>query len=196
MLPQMAPDDDRRCIEEVLRGNSRPFEFIVRRYQMQLYRYLKRLIWRHEDIDDILQETFLRAYQNLADFDTTRPLYPWLRRIAFNLAISHLRAIGRLQPLDSLPDDFLKEMMDPLQEMENAELQRAIDRAIAGLPADQQTILSLQFRGGFSYQEISQQLQIPIGTVMSRLARAKEKLRAELHYFYASRGLSDETRVS
>lgn len=191
----MAHDDDLRCIAEILKGNNQPFASIVRRYQMQLYRYVKRLVWRHEDVDDILQDTFLRAYQNLGSFDTSRPLYPWLRRIAFNLAISHLRAVCRLQPLDSLPDDFLREMMDPLHEVEHAELQKAINRAIAGLPADQQTVLSLQYREGFSYREISQHLSIPIGTVMSRLARAKEKLRVELHAFHASRGFSDEPRV-
>jgi RNA polymerase sigma-70 factor (ECF subfamily) len=79
--------------------------------------------------------------------------------------------------------------------LENSELHVAINRAIAGLPADQQEIISLQFRSGCSYQEISEQLQIPIGTVMSRLARAKQKLRAELHHFNASKGLSDESRV-
>lgn len=191
----MAHDDDLRCIAEILKGNSQPFASIVRRYQMPLYRCIRRLVRRHEDADDILQETFVRAYEHLAGFDTARPLYPWLRRIAFNFAISHLRASRRIQPIDSLPDDFLKELMDPLQEVEHAELQRAINRAIAGLPPDQQTVLSLQFRQGFSYQEISQHLRIPIGTVMSRLARAKEKLRVELHAFQIGRGLSDETRL-
>lgn len=187
MLPPMANNEDILSIREILRGNQHAFTAIVRRYQKQLYFHIQRLVRRHEDVDDVLQETFVRAYQHLAEFDTTRPLYPWLRRIAFNLAISHLRAVGRLQPIDDLPDDFLKDIFDPQRELENAELHSAINRAIAGLPADQQTIISLQFRNGCSYQEISEQLHIPIGTVMSRLARAKEKLRVELGAFHTSR---------
>jgi len=187
MLPPMANDEDIHCVCDILQGNRHAFAAIVRRYQKQLYAHIQRLIRRHEDIDDILQETFVRAYEHLAEFDTTRPLYPWLRRIAFNLAISYLRAAGRLQPLDDLPDDFLKEFLDPQRELENSELHHAINRAIAGLPDDQQSIVTLQFRNGCSYQEISEQLHIPIGTVMSRLARAKEKLRAELHAFHTSR---------
>ncbi len=187
MLPPMANDEDILSIREVLKGNRHAFTAIVRRYQKQLYAHTRRLIRRHEDVDDVLQETFVRAYQHLAEFDTTRPLYPWLRRIAFNLAISHLRAVGRLQPIDDVPDDFLKEFLDPQRELENSELHVAINRAIAGLPTDQQTIISLQFRNGCSYQEISEQLHIPIGTVMSRLARAKEKLRDELGAFHTSR---------
>jgi len=187
MLPPIANDEEILSIREVLKGNHHAFTAIVRRYQKQLYAHIQRLIRRHEDVDDVLQETFVRAYQHLAEFDTARPLYPWLRRIAFNLAISHLRANGRLQPIDDLPDDFLKDIFDPQRELENAELHIAINRAIAGLPADQQTIISLQFRNGCSYQEISEQLHIPLGTVMSRLARAKEKLRAELGAFHTSR---------
>jgi len=187
MLPPMANDEDILSIREVLKGNQHAFAAIVRRYQRQLYAHIQKLVRRHDDVDDVLQETFVRAYQHLAEFDTTRPLYPWLRRIAFNLAISHLRAVGRLQPIDDLPDDFLKDIFDPQRELENAELHVAINRAIAGLPADQQTIISLQFRNGCSYQEISEQLHIPIGTVMSQLARAKEKLRAELGAFHTSR---------
>jgi RNA polymerase sigma-70 factor (ECF subfamily) len=187
MLPPMANDEDIFSIREILKGNHHAFAAIVRRYQKQLYAHIRKLLRRHEDVDDVLQETFVRAYQHLAEFDTTRPLYPWLRRIAFNLAISHLRAVGRLQPLDDLPEDFLKEFLDPQRELENSELQHAINHAIAGLPEDQQTIISLQLRSGLSYEEISAQLHIPIGTVMSRLARAKEKLRIELHAFHASR---------
>jgi RNA polymerase sigma-70 factor (ECF subfamily) len=187
MLPPMANDEDILSIGEILKGNHHAFAAIVRRYQKQLYAHIHRLIRRHEDVDDVLQETFVRAYQHLAEFDTARPLYPWLRRIAFNLAISHLRAVGRLQPLDDLPEDFLKEFLDPQRELENSELHHAINRAIAGLPDDQQSIVTLQFRGGLSYQEISAQLHIPLGTVMSRLARAKEKLRAELSVFHTSR---------
>jgi len=187
MLPPMANDEDILSIREVLKGNQHAFAAIVRRYQKQLYAHIQKFLRRHDDIDDVLQETFVRAYEHLAEFDVTRPLYPWLRRIAFNLAISYLRAAGRLQPIDDLPDDFLKDIFDPQRELENTELHNAINRAIAGLPADQQTIISLQFRNGCSYQEISEQLHIPIGTVMSRLARAKEKLRAELGAFHTSR---------
>ena len=195
MRPSVEAHDDAGCIADVLQGNTRRFEDIVRRYQKPLYHHVQRLLKRHEDIDDILQETFVRAYQHLAGFDCGRPLYPWLRRIAFNLAITHLRAAGRLQPLEALPDDFLKDLLDPQQAAERAELQHAMDRAIAALPADQQTIVNLQFRTGLSYQEISQHLQIPLGTVMSRLARAKEKLRAELHDFHVNHRLNDESRM-
>lgn len=169
--------DDEEAIRATLRGERQAFARLVEKYQRPLYAVLRRLVRRHEDADDLLQESFLRAYQNLEAFDLSRAFYPWLYRIAVNLALSALRRRKWHEPVESL-DLFPSTDDDPEKRTGSREFHFALERAIAKLPAEQRTILLLRTREDMSYQELSETLGIEIGTVMSRLARAREKLRA------------------
>lgn len=172
-----ADRDDLESIRATLRGERQAFAQLVEKYQRPLYAVLRRLVRQHEDADDLLQESFLRAYQHLKEFDVSRSFYPWLYRIAVNLALSSMRRRKWLQPAESL-DLFPSTDDDPEKHIDSSEFHLALERAIAKLPAEQRAILLLRTREDMSYQELSETLGIEVGTVMSRLARAREKLRA------------------
>lgn len=169
--------DDVDAIRATLRGERQAFARLVEKYQRPLYAVLRRLVRSHEDTDDLLQESFLRAFQHLEEFDSSRPFYPWLYRIAVNLALSSMRRRKRQHPTESL-DLFPSANDGPEKNVTSNEFHFALERAIAKLPAEQRTILLLRTREEMSYQELSETLGIEIGTVMSRLARAREKLRS------------------
>ncbi|MDZ7342885.1 MAG: sigma-70 family RNA polymerase sigma factor [candidate division KSB1 bacterium] len=177
--------NDRLWIEATLAGERQAFANLVAKYQRPLYAVLRRLVRQHEDTDDLLQETFVRAYQHLKNFDRSRPFYPWLHRIAVNLAITFIQRRSRQTNLSTLSDDeiFPTAMTNgdgPVEQAERHEFFAALEKAIARLPAEQRIILLLRTREEMSYQELSEILGIEMGTVMSRLARAREKLRAWL----------------
>ncbi len=177
-------DEDRAWIAAVLAGERQAYGHLVAKYQRPLYLALRRLVRQHDDTDDLLQEAFVRAYQHLKDFDSNRPFYPWLHRIAVNLAITFIQRRGRLSSFSRLGAEEIfptaPEEDDPDKTTERSELLAALEKAIARLPAEQRVVLLLRTREEMSYQELSEQLGIEIGTVMSRLARAREKLRAWL----------------
>ncbi len=176
---EAAPPDqeDRALIAAVLRGEQQAFAPLVRKYQRQLYAAVRRLVRQHEDADDLVQECFVRAYQHLHEFDLNRSFYPWLYRIGINLAISFMRKRKWHSAVDSV-DIFPTAEGNPAAISETQEFYQALENAIARLPAEQRSILLLRTREDMSYQEMSEILGIEIGTVMSRLARAREKLRA------------------
>jgi RNA polymerase sigma-70 factor (ECF subfamily) len=176
---------DRSWIEATLAGDRQAFSNLVVKYQRPLYAVLRRLVRQHEDTDDLLQETFVRAYQHLKDFDLGRPVYPWLHRIAVNLAITFIQRRNRQPNFSALGTDeifptVVADGEDPAEQTEHGEFIAALETAIARLPAEQRIVLLLRTREEMSYQELSEVLGIEMGTVMSRLARAREKLRAWL----------------
>ena len=175
--PGPADQEDRAWIAAVLSGEQDAFAQLVRKYQRPMYAALRRLVRQHEDADDLLQECFVRAYQHLHEFDSTRSFYPWLYRIGINLAISFMRKRKWHSAVSSV-DVFPTAEGNPETHSESQEFYQALESAIARLPAEQRSILLLRTREGMSYQEMSETLGIELGTVMSRLARAREKLRA------------------
>ncbi|MDZ7305383.1 MAG: sigma-70 family RNA polymerase sigma factor [candidate division KSB1 bacterium] len=185
----MATDeDDRTWIEATLRGDKETFAHLVAKYQRPLYTVLRRLVRNHDDTDDLLQEAFVRAYQHLKEFDRSRPFYPWLHRIAVNLAITFIQRRKRLSRLSELSTEEIfptaPEENDPDKKTERREFLVALEKAIERLPAEQRVVLLLRTREEMSYQELSERLGIELGTVMSRLARAREKLRAWLRPYW------------
>lgn len=172
-------NDDLVAIRATLAGDRRAFAVLVEKYQRPLYAVLRRLVRRHEEADDLLQESFVRAFQHLGEFELGRPFYPWLYRIALNLALTALRRRKWLQPVESL-DLFPTTEEDAEASASAEEFHAALERAIAKLPSEQRTILLLRTRENMSYQELGATLGLEIGTVMSRLARAREKLRVWL----------------
>jgi RNA polymerase sigma-70 factor (ECF subfamily) len=180
--PQGAIDPlEAGLIEKARGGNLFAFEEIVKRYQRRVYGTALRITKRHDIADDVTQETFLRAHQALARFDATRPFGPWICRIAANLAINHVRSPASRE--EGLPEGHQEEpspAASPLQGVLDGEASRVLQDAMATLPPEQRAVFVLRAFEDLSYQEIAEALAISPGTVMSRLSRAREKLRLAL----------------
>jgi len=187
-LPALAnvEDTDRALVVAAREGDRRGFETIVRTYQKRVYGLALRMTRRHDVADEIAQETFVRAFTNLDRFELGRPLMPWLARIATNLALNHL-ASAPVRRETSLPDDHeppaprsASHDGEPLRALLSSELTRALDAAIEKLPAEQKAVFVLKVQEELRYEEIAEVLGISLGTVMSRLSRARAKLKTML----------------
>jgi RNA polymerase sigma-70 factor (ECF subfamily) len=167
-------------------GNLFAFEEIVKRHQRRVYAVARRILRRHDLADDVAQETFIRAHRALGDFDLTRPFGPWVCRIAANLAINQVRSPQhREEPLDERPLPAAADGGNPLAGLLEAEAQAMLERAMDELPPEQRAVFVLRASEELSYKEIAEALGISIGTVMSRLWRAREKLRTLLRPYLA-----------
>ncbi len=179
IAPPAGPDPiETDLLAKARGGNAFAFEEIVRRYQRQVYGTAVRIVRRHDVADDVAQEAFLRAYQALERFDLNRPFGPWVRRIAANLAINHVRSPeAREEGLPATHEATPNPGPGPLQGVLEGEARDVLDRALDHLPGEQRTVFCLRVFEELSYQEIAAALGIQVGTVMSRLSRAREKLR-------------------
>ena len=177
-------EDDAGLVRAAQGGDPRAFTEIVRRYQRAVYRVAYALTRNASDADDLAQETFVRAYQALGRFRVGEPLYPWLGRIATNLAFSLFRRRKRrpetpLEPLVEAGQQWGVED-DPADRVAADERTQMIEEAFALLKPEHQAILALRVVEEQSYEAIAATLGIPAGTVMSRLSRARAELRARV----------------
>lgn len=165
-------------------GDAAAFGELVRRYQRAVYRIAYALTRDAGDADDLAQETFVRAWQAIGRFRVGEPLHPWLARIATNLAFSLFRRRKRrpetpLEPLLEAGRQWGVED-DPAERLARDERERHLQEAFAGLTPEHQAVLTLRVVEELSYEEIARSLRVPVGTVMSRLSRARAELRARL----------------
>jgi len=164
-------------------GNLFAFDEIARRYQRRVYSTALRIVRRHDLADDVTQEAFLRAHRALASYDRSRPFGPWICRIAANLAINHVRSPEAREEaldeaaLDRSPDGASDGPLDAILEKE---ARSVLEEAVGRLPAEQRAVFVLRTFEDLSYKEIALALDLSVGTVMSRLSRAREKLRGAL----------------
>ena len=150
---------------------------MVKRYERRVYAVALRIVRRHDVADDVAQEAFLRGWQALARFDLSRPFGPWICRIAANLAVNHVRSPEwREEELPEGHGEAPGRGDDPLARVLDHEAEAVLHRALAGLPLEQRAVLTLRVVEQMSYKEIAEALALPPGTVMSRLARARDKL--------------------
>ncbi len=185
---------DRDLVLRARDGDRDAFAEIVRSYQRRIYAVAMRMTRRHEVADDITQDTFVRAYRNLGRFDIGRPLRPWLTRIAVNLSINYLNGVAkREQPLYTEDAPGVRgrggdtsasrpERIDanPERALASEELALDLERAVALLPLEQRTVFLLKVIEEMRYEEIAKLLGISEGTVMSRLSRARGRLKGML----------------
>jgi len=168
-------------LEKAQGGNLFAFEEVVRRYQRRVYAVAMRIVRRHDVADDVTQETFLRAHRKLDSFDTSRPFGPWICRIAANLAISHVRSpVAREEELGEGAAEEPSRAQSPLDAVLEGEARALLEQALEALPVEQRAVFVLRSVEEMSYREIAGTLEIPLGSVMSRLSRAREKLHAAL----------------
>lgn len=164
-------------------GNLFAFDEVVRRYQRRVYSTALRIVRRHDLADDVTQEAFLRAHRALASYDRGRPFGPWICRIAANLAINHVRSPeAREEALDEAALDRSPAAASdgPLDAILEKEARSVLEEAVGRLPAEQRAVFVLRTFEDLSYKEIAEALDLSVGTVMSRLSRAREKLRGAL----------------
>jgi RNA polymerase sigma-70 factor (ECF subfamily) len=179
--------DDSRLIAEVLRGRTEAFGELVRHYQDRLYNSVYRLLDNGEDAHDVVQEAFLHAYQALNNFKGDSLFFTWLYRIAFNTAISFKRKHKAVLSLNTASGDSGKlEPIDPAEStqpghaLEQSEQERRIHQALARLSPEHRAVLVMKDMEGEKYEVMADVLGVPIGTIRSRLHRARLELRTLL----------------
>ena len=172
-------EDDAELIRLVKDGECEAFGPLIDRYKLALYKVMYRMVLNRDDAEDLVEEAFIKAYRSIRKFEIGRPFYAWLRRIAVNNAINFLKKqrASQTDPLEYVTRRFANGKNDPVAMTEHKLLQERLEKAMARLPREFRIILSLKVDEDMSYTEISDTLKIPKGTVMSRLARARQKLR-------------------
>jgi RNA polymerase sigma-70 factor (ECF subfamily) len=176
-------DDDRRLIAECLGGRRDAFGELVSRYQARLYNAAVRLVDSPEDAADVVQDAFLNAYQSLHTFKGDAEFFTWLYRIAFNTAISLKRKKRAVVSLDAggpdgkLEPDDPSEYIRPGAALERSEEEAQLRDALERLSHEHREVLVLKDIEGLKYEEIAEVLGVPIGTIRSRLHRARLELR-------------------
>jgi len=176
---------DAKLVKRVQKGDKGAFDLLVLKYQHKIVNLVMRYVRDPEQALDITQEAFIKAYRALPRFRGDSAFYTWLYRIAVNTAKNHLAA-QRRRPMDveldlQDPEQYdlharLKETDTPEAVTQSQELQRAVEKAIAALPDDLRTAIILRELDGMSYEEIAVTMECPIGTVRSRIFRAREAI--------------------
>ncbi|KPL07295.1 hypothetical protein AMJ86_04800 [bacterium SM23_57] len=170
--------EDRSWILKARKGKTNAFDRLVQKYQKPVYFLVLKMLGNTADAEDVVQDAFVRAYRSLDRFDPDRPFQPWLYRIAMNLALTTINRRKRhatvtLEDAELITDEVAVNPHDSSTE----QLSHWAITMAQSLPEDQRAVLLLRIQEGLSYDQISEVLDIPRGTVMSRLNRARTKLR-------------------
>jgi RNA polymerase sigma-70 factor (ECF subfamily) len=183
---------DLALVRRVQRGDKRAFDLLVAKYQFRLAKLVGRLVSDRADAQDVVQEAFIKAYRALPNFRGDSAFYTWLYRIAVNAAKNYLVARSRRPPSDDIDITggdveeagiVVADIATPEAYTARDQLQAALTKALAELPEDLRTALTLCEIEGLSYDEIARVLDCPIGTVRSRIFRARRTLDAKLKPF-------------
>ena len=188
--------DERGSDEELARkaqgGDREAFAALVRAYEQPIYHLAYRLAGGDvEEARDLAQEIFVRAYTRLESYDAARPFFPWLYRLGVNYGLNHRRQqrthstvrlseVHRRDEGDDVDLEIADQTRGPEELSELGEAQAEVNAAIARLPHDYRAVIALRYGADLDYEEIAATLGIPLGTVKTRLFRAKEALRREL----------------
>jgi len=181
---------DQQLVERVQRGDKQAFGLLVSKYQRKLNRLLSRLIRDPAEVEDVAQETFIKAYRALGSFRGDSAFYTWLYRIGINTAKNYLVSQGRRAPTSTSFDseeaetfedgDQLRDINTPERLMMTRQIGETIEEAMAALPEELRTAIMLREIEGLSYEEIATAMECPIGTVRSRIFRAREAISARV----------------
>ena len=183
------PQVDIDLIKRVQAGDSAAFDLLVRKDQHRIAALIGRYIPDWSECQDVAQEAFLRAYRAIGNFRGDAQFYTWLHRIAVNTAKNHLVAHNRRPPTDDIDvsdaEQFesglrLRDNDTPERELMRQQMEQTVMRAVGGLPEELRTAITLREVEGLSYEEIAERMDCPIGTVRSRIFRAREAIDAEL----------------
>jgi len=184
---------DQELVERVQAGDKRAFDLLVLKYQRKVQRLVARFVRDSGEVDDVVQEAFIKAYRALPTFRGDAAFYTWIYRIAINCAKNYLASPARriVPQSDLISDDDddaesfdrnagLHDVATPDAEYASKQIAEAVNRAMAALPEDLRTAVTLREIEGLSYEEIAAAMDCPIGTVRSRIFRAREAIATEL----------------
>jgi len=177
----MTAPTDRDLIVRARRGDAKADAFgeLVTRHQTGVFNVCYRLLHERGEAEDLAQETFMRAYDRLHTFDLEREFGPWIRRVAANLCLNHLEAQKTAIQLDE--ERNADQSQRPENQVEVKERSEQIRSALASLPSHYRVVVELRHYQDLSYDEIAQELNIPLSDVKSRLFRARKFLAEKLH---------------
>jgi RNA polymerase sigma-70 factor (ECF subfamily) len=181
---------DQQLVERAQRGDKHAFELLVVKYQRRLRRLISRFVRDAAEAEDVTQEAFIKAYRALPSFRGDSAFYTWLYRIGINTAKNYLVSLGRRPPTTTQFDaeeseDFegsslLQDVNTPENELMSKQVAGVVNSSLLKLPEDLRTALTLREIEGLSYEEIAEVMSCPIGTVRSRIFRAREIIAANL----------------
>lgn len=190
-------DIDRQLVERAQRGDKQAFELLVRKYQRKLARLLARFIRDPAEVEDVTQEAFIKAYRALPAFRGDSAFYTWLYRIGINTAKNYLMALGRRAPTSTEVEaeeaeglesaDQLRDVNTPESQLLSKEIGATVTETIDGLPEELRTAIQLRELEGMSYEDIARIMDCPIGTVRSRIFRAREAIAERLRPLLGTR---------
>ncbi|WP_461515688.1 RNA polymerase sigma factor RpoE [Porticoccus sp.] len=185
MEAEQASDSDKLLVARVQKGDKRAFDLLVMKYQYKVHAIVSRYVKDFDEVNDVVQEAFIKAYRALAKFRGESAFYTWLYRIAVNTAKNYLVAKNRRPPASDVDaeeadyfegSDRLRDIDSPENLLYRDELEAAVDQAIKNLPEDLRTAVTLREFEGLSYEEIAEIMDCPVGTVRSRIFRAREAI--------------------
>ena len=190
-MDQVEPSQqmDHELVARVQRGDSKAFDLLVRKYQHRIVALIGRYVSDWSECQDVAQEAFLRAYRAMGSFRGDAQFYTWLHRIAVNTAKNHLVAHGRRPPTDDIDvadaEQYdsgirLRDNDTPERELMRQQMEQTVMRAVEALPEELRNAITLREVDGLSYEEIAARMGCPIGTVRSRIFRAREAIEQEL----------------
>lgn len=180
---------DQALVEQVQRGDKQAFDVLVLKYQNKIIQLVNRYVHDTDEARDVAQEAFIKAYRAIGRFRGDSAFYTWLYRIAINTAKNYLVASGRRPPRSDIDAQDaeqyegatgLREYATPERLLQKDEIQDAVAGAIDALPDDLRTAITLRELEGLSYEEIAQTMDCPIGTVRSRIFRARDAIDTRL----------------
>jgi RNA polymerase sigma-70 factor (ECF subfamily) len=188
---------DQQLVERAQRGEKHAFELLVSKYQRKLARLLSRFIRDSTEVEDVTQEAFIKAYRALPSFRGDSAFYTWLYRIGINTAKNYLVAMGRRAPTTTDIDsedaegyedgNQLRDLNTPENELMSRQVADTVNQSLAALPEELRTAITLREIEGLSYEDIANIMNCPIGTVRSRIFRAREAIAARLRPLLGTR---------
>lgn len=180
---------DQQLVERVQNGERRAFDLLVLKYQHKIMGLISRYVRDNSEIEDVAQEAFIKAYKALPRFRGDSAFYTWLYRIAINTAKNYLVSRGRRPPASDVDVEdaehydsgsMLRDAESPENVLFGEELKRVVDHSIKLLPEDLRTALTLREFDGLSYEDIADVMECPVGTVRSRIFRARETIEKQV----------------
>jgi len=180
-----AAETDQQLVAKVQKGDARAFDLLVLKYQHRIFGLIGRYVHDADEVQDVAQEAFIKAYRALPDFRGESAFYTWLYRIAINTAKNYLVSRSRRPPGSDVDIEdaehyegggALRDIENPENALLGEELRAVVDRAIADVPEDLRAAVTLREFDGLSYEEIADVMGCPVGTVRSRIFRAREAI--------------------
>jgi len=181
--------NDQKLVVRVQQGDKTAFDLLARKYQHKIAKLVSRFVRDRSEVEDVTQEALIKAYRAIGSFRGESAFYTWLYRIAVNTAKNYLESMGRRPPGSDMEiegaeliesGDGLRDLATPERQALTDEIAATIHRVIEQLPEDLRTAITLRELEGLSYEEIAQMMDCPIGTVRSRIFRAREAIDQEL----------------